>query len=428
MSAHAPQLERYLERENIFLSEGAGSTLWKALAGLGAILTAVAVMAGFTGGEEGAKIALHALHTGFALSVMLPVTALGFVMILNVVKSGWSATIRRQLENMMVLMWVPAIMFVGILVLQYVLASAVEVTDPKYAPYLWEWMNSAYVEGDVLYEHKKGFLNVPFFLIRSLIYFGLWAVLAFLLSNESHSQDADADKWRTVTALKISAIGLPIFAFATAFAGFDWLMGLDFHWFSTMLGVHFFASGLVSALCVLALTLLVLRSLGKLHGCFTQEHMHDLGKLIFGFNVFWAYIAFSQYFLIWYANIPEETNFYIIRKAGEWQWVSWAVPIVHFAIPFVLLLPRPSKRNGLVLGSVCVIILIGQALDTWWMIRPEVVMSDGHRPGISWIDFVGVFGPLLILAGFYVRKVASGPLIPLNDPRQGQALTHVNHV
>ncbi|GAB4549355.1 MAG: hypothetical protein Tsb0013_10600 [Phycisphaerales bacterium] len=427
MSAHAMHTERFLERENIFLSEGAGSGIWKGLTGLGLLLTALAVVAGFTGGEMGAKIALHALHTGFSLSVMLPVTALGFVMILNVVKAGWSATIRRQLENMMTLMWVPAIMFVGILVLQFVLSGSVDV-EAKYAPYLWEWMNPAYVEGDSLYDHKAVFLNVPFFLIRALVYFGLWAVLSFLLSSESFGQDADGDKWRTVNALKISAIGLPFFAFATAFAGFDWLMTLDFHWFSTMLGVHFFASGLVTALCVLALTLIVLRGLGKLHGCFTEEHMHDLGKLVFGFNVFWAYIAFSQYFLIWYANIPEETMFFDVRKGGEWKWVSIAVPVVHFIIPFLLLLPRPSKRNPMILATACIIILAGQVLDTWWMIRPEAVSADGVRPGLSWIDVVGIAGPLLILIGFYVRKVASGPLIPLHDPRQPQALSHTNHI
>lgn len=427
MSAHAPNIERYLEKENVFLSEGAGSGLWKGLAGLGAIATAIAVIGGFTGGDTGAKIALHALHTGFSLSVMLPVTALCFVMILNVTKSGWSATIRRQLENMMTLIWVPALMFVGILVLQFVYTGAYD-GEPKYAPYLWEWMNGAYVEGDSLYALKQPFLNLPFFIIRALVYFGLWAVLAFLLSNESKSQDSDADKWRTVSALKVSAIGLPILAFATAFAGFDWMMGLDFHWFSTMLGVHFFASGLVSSLCVLALTLIVLRGLGKLHGCFTEEHMHDLGKLIFGFNVFWAYIAFSQYFLIWYADIPEETTFFVIRKSGDWQWVSWAVPIVHFVIPFLLLLPRPSKRNGMILGTGCVIILLGQILDTWWMVRPEVVTPEGNRPGFHWIDIVGIAGPLMILLGFYVRNIISGPLIPLNDPRQPQALKHVNNV
>ena len=428
MSAHAVNTERFLERENIFLSEGAGSVLWKGVAGLGVLLTAIAVIGGFTGGEMGANVALHALHTGFSLSIMLPITALGFVMILNVVKAGWSATIRRQLENMMTLMWVPAVMFVGILVLQWVFASTSELANTKYAPYIWNWMNPAYVEGDVLYDHKKPFLNVPFFYIRAIVYFGLWGVLSLLLANESFSQAADGDKWRTVNALKISAIGLPLFAFATAFAGFDWMMTLDFHWFSTMLGVHYFASGLVSALAILALTLIVLRGLGKLHGCFTDEHMHDLGKLVFGFNVFWAYIAFSQYFLIWYAAIPEETMFFDIRKTGEWQWVSWAVPVIHFIIPFILLLPKPSKKNPAILGTACIIILVGQVLDTWWMVRPEAVTSEGVRPGLHWLDFVGVFGPVMILLGFYIRKVASGPLIPLHDPRQPQALSHTNHV
>lgn len=420
---------RFLERDNIYPSAKSGAGSWVVVAVAGVILTALAVIGGFVGGEEGSKTALYALHTGFCFTVLMPVTALGFVMILNVTKSGWSATIRRQLENMMVLVWIPAIMFVGILALQILYTNSIDVeAGDKYAPYLWKWMNPAYVEGDVLYEHKKAYLNMPRFLVMSVLYFAVWGVLAFLINNESVSQDTDGNKWRTVTALKISAIGLPVFAFATAFAGFDWLMTLDFHWFSTMLGVHFFAGGLITALCVLTLTLLLLRASGKLHGCFTKEHMHDLGKLVFGFNCFWAYIAVSQYLLIWYANIPEETQFYTIRKEGGWEAFSWLLPIVHFVIPFIMLLPRPCKRNGLILGSACVIILAGQVIDTYWMIRPGVKLAEGKAPVLTWLDVVGVAGPILILIGFYIRKIGSGPLIPVNDPRLPQSLTHANHI
>jgi hypothetical protein len=433
VSAHAIDTSRVLSADNISLSANAGSGLSKGLISLGLLACALALVGAFAGSANDARIALHALHTGFLYALLLPITAMAFVMFLHVTKAGWSATIRRQFENLMSLMWLPAIMFVVLLLLQLVLSGRGEGAA---AAYLWKWMNPAYVAGDAIYDEKAAYLTVPFFLIRAVLIFGVLLTLSFLLWDQSTRQDSDGDKWHTTTALKIAAGGLPFFAFATAFGGFDWLMTLDYHWFSTMLGVHFFAGGLVTALATGTLTLLILRSLGRLHSCFTEEHMHDITKLLFGFTVFWAYISFSQYFLIWYANIPEETWFFQIRKEGAWQWTSWALPIAHFAIPFIVLLPRPMRRNGFVVGAVCVWLLLAQVFETYWMVRPNAMlmtMDEGTlvkqaAPLFTWIDLVGVLGPILIFAGFYIRKVASGPLVAINDPRMPEALRHTNHI
>lgn len=422
MSVAQGDTGRYMARDNVELPAGAGSVLWKGLAGVGALLTALAVLGGLTGDATMARTALHSLHVGFLMSVAFPLAGLVFVMILHQTNAGWSATIRRQFENMMWLVWVPGLMFAGILVLQAVYTMRSE--GGAYAPYLWEWMNGAYRAGDPLYEHKKGFLNFGFFLIRALVYFAVWCGLAFVLWNESVRQDEDGDRWHTATARKVSSIGLVLFAFTAAFAGFDWVMTLDYHWFSTMLGVHFFARAMVAGLALGTLTLIVLRSFGRMHGAFTREHQHDLSKLLFAFVVFWAYISFSQYFLIWYANIPEETGFFVLRKSGDWALMSWLLPIGHFIVPFLVLLPRPWRRSRGVIGFMCVWLIVMQAVDTFWMVRPEV---DGVGPG-AWVDFPGVVGPILIFLGMYVRRVSSGPLVPLHDPRLGEALHHRNNV
>jgi hypothetical protein len=191
-----------------------------------------------------------------------------------------------------------------------------------------------------------------------------------------------------------------------------------------MLGVHFFAKCMVSMLALGTLTFIILRGTGRLHVAFTNEHLHDLSKLVFAFTVFWAYISFSQYFLIWYANIPEETTYFQIRKMGYWYIVSWILPIIHFIIPFLILLPRPMRRSPAVMGAMCVYMIVAQLIDTYWYVRPEV---KGVGPG-QWVDFAGALGPVLIFLGLFVRKVASGPLIPLKDPRLPEALHHKNHI
>ncbi|MEO1130321.1 MAG: hypothetical protein AAFX05_11540 [Planctomycetota bacterium] len=424
MSSTHVDMERVLAADNVELTPGSGSLLWRGMLGLGLIMTGVTAVSTMVGEAESRSIALHALHTGFVSAIGFPLAAMVFVMILHQTNAGWSATIRRQFEHMMSLVWIAVPMFFGILVLQMVANMGSEPT--KYSPFIWNWMNPAYTEGDVLYEIKAPYLNVPFFLVRAIIYFAVWLGLSLALYNFSMRMDADGDRWNIAKARKLSAIGLPLAAFTMAFAGFDWVMTLDFHWFSTMLGVHFFAGSMVLAIALGTLTMIALRSSGRLHHCFTQEHLHDLSKLVFAFTVFWAYISFSQYFLIWYANIPEETWFFQIRKTGDWEWMSWMLPIAHFIVPFLFLLPRPVRRSPGLMALACVYMIVVHLTEVFWMVRPEVSYGEAG-PGY-WQDFVGVLGPVLIFLGLYVRKVTSGPLIPLRDPRLPEALTHRNNI
>lgn len=417
MSAMPIDMRRMLERDNVHVPEGAGAALSGVLMLAGAVMTGACVASMFGGDAERARLALHSYHVGFLATLGFSLSGMGVVMIFHQTNAGWTGAIRRQFENLMSLVWVAGLFFLLGVLLQGVLMGK--------GVYLFDWMNSAATDGDVLYAKKAGYLNLPFFLIRAAVYFALWLGMGYFLWNFSAKQDRDGDKWHSAAARKLSAPGLIVFALTTAFAGFDWVMSLDYHWYSTMLGVWFFAGNTVSAIALGTLVLLVLRGLGRLHGVFTGEHLHDLGKMLFAFTVFWAYISFSQYFLIWYANIPEETAYFVTRKSGSWEVFSKILPVCHFIIPFVWLMARPARRTPLVVGIGCVWLIVMHVVDVFWYVRPE---AGEVGPSTAWIDVCGAFGPVLVFLGLLVRKVAAGPLIAMKDPRLDEALHHKNFV
>ncbi len=390
---------------------------------LSCVVLVIGVLAGGGGGGEAAKNAIkHALgayHTGFLYAVGLVLGCLGLQMILQQVNAGWSAAVRRQAENVASLAWVLGVLFLPVAILELLVTKGV----------LFKWMDDAYVAGDVLYTHKQPYLNEPFWAVRAVIYFVVWISLGTVLYRLSRRQDQTGDKWLTARARWISSFGLLLFALTTAFASFDWLMSLDFHWFSTMFGVYFFAGSVVSAVALLCVVLCTLRIQGKLGPTFTKEHQHDLGKLLFAFTVFWAYITLCQYFLIWYSNIPEETAFYIKRQTGTWRYVSIAIAVGHFAMPFLFLLIRDLKRNAHTLRLVALWMLVMHAVDLIYMVRPVIEKGGGPKLGaMAWIDVAGILGPVCLLLGFLVMRIGSTPLVPLKDPRLHEVLTHKNYV
>lgn len=370
---------------------------------------------GFTGGEKGLKHALASYHVGAIVALGLTLGPLGIVMIMHQVMAGWVATLRRQFENAAAMIPVAALLLLPSLVL---------------APKLWSWMSAdAAVQGDVIFQHKSPFLNPTFFYVRVAFYFVVWGGLAVRLFKLSTRQDTTGDKWLTNKAKFLSAPGLLFFALCTAFGAFDLVMSLDYHWFSTMFGVYFFAGNMVSGLALIAVTLGLLRSSGKLKGLVTAEHFHDLGKLMFGFTVFWAYIGFSQYFLYWYANIPEETAWFVMRTSNGWEKLGTALILGRFVIPFLILIFRDVKRSAVLLPLMGVWIIAGQCLDMFWNIRPIVYKgADPATMGLSWVDLAGIIGPLGIWMGLFLRRVAATPLIPLREPKLLEAATHKNYV
>jgi hypothetical protein len=278
---------------------------------------------------------------------------------------------------------------------------------------------------DELLNHKRAFLNIPVF-VGSVVFYGLvWFYLSRRLNTLSRTQDQTGDRWLTNKAKFTSAWGLLAFGLTCAFASFHLVKALDYHWFSTMFGVYFFAGNMISSLALMALLFALIRGSGKLEGLVTSEHFHDLGKLMLGFTVFWAYIAFSQYFLIWYANLPEETGWFRIRSVHGWETFGTILMFGHFIAPFLVLLFRGTKRSPFLLATVAIWLIAMHAIDVFWQIRP-IVYPD--KMGLSWVDLAGLLGPLALFFGLLLKKVGQGPLIPIKDPRLTEALEHKNYV
>lgn len=260
---------------------------------------------------------------------------------------------------------------------------------------------------------KAFWLNYRFFLVRAAIYIGIWLGFMIAILRNSRAQDRDGDLIHTRNNTALSAVFLVLFALTVWLASFDWIMSLEPRWFSTMFGVYNFAGLFSSAIACIIVIVVWLRRQGALRGIVTDDHLHDLGKLLLAFTTFWAYIWFCQYMLIWYANIPEETSYFIVRTSGSWGPLFVLNILLNWGVPFLALLPRGTKRNGDILVKIAVVVLMGRWLDLYLMIFPGVAV-DGPMLGIPEIGLslgaAGLFGLIL------VKGLGRWPLVPLRDP------------
>ncbi len=273
---------------------------------------------------------------------------------------------------------------------------------------------------------KSAYLNKTFFYVRACFYFLIWTILALRLFGYSTAQDTSKDPQLTLRAQAFAPPATLLFALTLTFAAFDWIMSLEPTWFSTIFGVYFFATGVVSSYAVLILTTLALRKAGPLEGAVTVEHFHDLGKLMFGFLVFWAYIGFSQFMLIWYAALPEETTWYHNRWDHDpWAAVSMFLLLGHFVFPFFWTISRTFKRNVGRLRISAAVILVMHVVDMYWFVMPNYLLGkDGFS--FSWIDIAclcavgGTYGAVV----FY--RMTKFSLVPVGDPRLERSLHFQN--
>ena len=351
---------------------------------------------------------------GWTFCLTLALGALFFVMVQHLTKARWVVVVRRIPEVLLYMFPLLAVLFIPILFGMHDL-------------YHWTHegvMDPASPEYDEIVAGKEAYLNTPFYLIRMALYFFIWIVISYKLYTLSIRQDTDPDPEIPARQRKVSAWGMPLFAVTTAFSSYDLLMSLDPHWFSTIFGVYFFAGAFLSAMALITLTSIVLQRNGRmLRMTVTKEHYQDLGKLMFGFTVFWTYIAFSQYMLIWYGNIPEETIWFEHRLEHGWGYLSAALLIGHFIIPFFVLLPRFTKRSLPILSVMCVWLLVMHWFDLFWIALP--VLHVEHAT-FSWLDFscwLGLFGVVL---GVFVWRLVRHPLVPQNDPYLAGSLHFVN--
>ncbi len=405
-----------MREENITAPSGAIGTLSSTLLAIGSGGLVITVIGGFV---LGAKHAIASYLVGVGAVLSMSIGAMILVMCFHLVNAGWVATARRQFENLMSLLPVALLMLLPVIVLEVIFTKGA----------VWEWLTPGIADVDPLINAKRGYLNPVFFIVRFMVYALLWTMLSASLRSLSTEQDRTGDRFLSNRARFMSAWGLPLTALTTAFAGFDYFMSIQPHFFSTMWGVYIFAGGAVSCMAVMVLTFALLRFVGRLNGLITEDHFHDLGKLLFAFTCFWAYIAFSQYFLIWYSNIPEETFWMLERTTGPWRGAGIFLAVGHFIIPFFFLLPRSVKRNMALVATGAVWILFMHVMDYVWIVRP--ILHHGEHaptPATWWLDIAAIVGVFGVFFGLFVARIGSGPLTPTKDPKLPEAMSHINYV
>jgi len=357
---------------------------------------------------------------------IIAVGMLMLILIHHIFDASWGIVIRRQFEHGLAsLKWL-LLLFLPLLALSAWLKPGL----------VWLWMNphltlagtSETVGADILFIKKSGYLNVGFFTLRLLVYFGIWIGLAWLLRRNSFRQDADGDPRWTLSNRFWSGVGIPLGGLAITFAAIDWFKSLEYHWFSTIYGVYFFATGVRGALACGVLIMVWLYRRGDYRGILNHNHLHSIGQLMLTFTVFWAYIAFAQYFLIWNANVPEETFYFNLREHGDWYWVGMSVLFLYFLFPFCFLLSYRYKldhgRARFIAWWILVMLFVDVAFNT----LPAIKGADGFpRPFFS----VALIWQLTAIAGVggicvwaYLRSFATTKLIPIRDPRIVECLTH----
>ena len=319
----------------------------------------------------------------------------------------WTVVVRRQLENIAVLFAVLAILFIPILLLRH---------------HLYEWMNIAPGKEATL-DSKRAYLNLNFFILRAAFFLGFFIIASQLLRRFSVRQDKDGNPQFTIRLRKVAFASLPLFALCLTFGAFDWLMSLNYRWFSTMFGVYIFAGAAGSSMALLVLVIAALQRAGYLKNVVTLEHYHIMGKWMFAFCVFWAYIGFGQYMLIWYANMPEETQYYLTRNTESWWSLSMLLVIGRFFGPFAILLLQSIKKHPRQLCYVAAWILLMQMLDIYLVVLPALHGTGVH---VSLWDFAALIAIGATLAFAYLRIVGKTSLFPVRDPRLVESLKLVN--
>jgi hypothetical protein len=358
----------------------------------------------------------HSYLFGYVVALDVSLGALFWVLVHHVADAGWSVGLRRVFENVSRAVIPLAVLFLPILV-------------GVFTGNLYQWYD--FVHGSEpedghlnhLWHVKHVWFSTPFLLARLALYFGVWIIYSVKMRNWSAEQDSVGGAALTRKMQWWAPSGLALLGLTATFFAFDVVMSLQYTWFSTIFGVYFWAGGIRGSLATGVLVVLALRAAGHLRHTITVEHLHDAAKLMFGFTVFWAYIAFSQYFLIWYGNMPEETQFYLLRRNGAWYPISILLPILYFVVPFFMLLPRAHKRSPAWLAVISVWILVMHAYDVYWQVMPVLHPDTVHPSYLDAAAPVCLFGVVLLATVWGLRRL---PLIPVRDARLGESVGYVN--
>jgi hypothetical protein len=381
---------------------------WNRLPGVGAACALLGGAACALLGAANPQQFFFSWLVSFLFFLSLALGALFFVLIQYASQGGWGIVVRRIGETIFATLPVMAALFLPLLL---------GVHD------LYSWSVPGAADRDALLRWKAPFLNVPFFVIRAAFYFGCWSTIALLYYRLSRGQDETGDPAVSARLRRLAGPSIIILALTQSFASIDWIVSLTPHWYSTMFGVYFFAGSFVGFIALLSVVASAMRQAGLLDTVITADHLQDLGKFLFAFSAFWAYIAFSQFFLIWYANLPQETIWYRARLEGSWKIVSILLMAGHFGVPFFFLMGRAVKRKASTLALGGVWLLAMHFIDLYWQVMPTL-HAEGVRPTLLDVAaLLAVGGCFVAATGWLMRRQA---LVPLRDPRLAESLTFEN--
>ncbi len=400
--AHVPKAERFDKTKASGIS-----TIFKGAIGVGLVGTILIPIIG--NGELFAKSWLF----GFMYFFTVLVGCFFWNCLHHATDSEWSVVIRRQIENLSALLRYIAVAFIPL--------ACVIIFGSKL---LYEWLSND-PHDSLMAGEKSHYLNVTFFWIRVVAFFGLLYWLSTALRARSMAQDKDGAAKHTLSMRKLSIAGIPTMALCLTFAGIDWLQALNHHWYSTMWGVYLFAGAAGASMALIILCSKWLQSMGYLKPV-NEEHYHLMGKFLLAFTVFWAYIGFSQYMLITYANIEEETIYFRLRNTGSWHWFSTFLVFGRFFGMFIPLLFQGVKKSGKIVFCAAWILFM-QGVDMFIIVMPEY--SHAHT-GVTFGSLIAPIFPWLAIGGFlglmYLRHLSQGVTFPTKDPRLADSIKASN--
>ena len=346
----------------------------------------------------------------YLLVLGLTLGSLGLLMLQHLTGGNWGIIIRRPLEAAAQNIWVVILMFVPVVLGMNSLYRA--------------WLDPELRKAEPLSALQQRYLTSSGFLIRAMIYFAIWYALMWIFQRWSRRQDVDQEDRALRRHFKLLAgPGIILYVVAMTFASIDWVMSLSPHWASTIYGFIFVAGQAISAMSLMIAVVVLLSGSEPFAGVLQKRHLHDLGKLLFAFNMLWAYFDFSQLLIIWSGNQPEEISFYRSRLSGGWGVIAVIVLVFHFAVPFLLLLSQDVKRNARLVSKIAVWMIFMRLVDLFWTTRPEFTA----RALPTWLDIVVPVALIGLWVGFFAMNLKQRPLLPLGDPKLAEALAHDEH-
>jgi hypothetical protein len=342
----------------------------------------------------------------YLLVLGLSLGPLAWLMLQYVTGGAWGVVIRRPCEAAARTIPLVALMFLPIVI---------------GIPNLYPWSHADKVAASPMLQHKHLYLNVQFFLIRAVVYFGGWWFLSWFFNRWSATEDRDGPAVAHGKMSFLAGPGILFWGFTVTFMSIDWVLSLAPEWFSTIFGLLFIASQALTSMAFL-ITLMVLLSFRRpMSAILTPRHLHDLGKFLLALVMVWAYFSFSQFLIIWAGNLPEEIPWYLTRLNGGWQYVALALVFGHFALPFALLLSRDLKRNFKLLAGIAIFILCMRCVDLYWLVAPDFRKESF---GLSWMDFTAPMGLIGIWLWYFLTQLEKRPLMPSQEPFLEEALAH----